>query len=41
MGYNKELINFGDLDLILKVTAVEKKWKFMVGDICFLWKHCS
>ena len=24
MGHNKELLDFGDLDLIIKVTAIEK-----------------
>ena len=35
LGHNKELIRFGDLDLIVKVTAVEKN-KSQWEDICFL-----
>ena len=35
----KNWLDFGDLDLIFKVTAVEKLKIHCWGDICYLWKH--
>ena len=35
----KNWLDFGDLDLIFTVTAVEKLKIHSGGNICFLWKH--
>ena len=39
-GHDKILIGVGDIDLIFKVTAVEKVKIHDRGDISFLRKHC-
>ena len=39
LGHNKETLDFGDIDLIYKVTAVEETENSM-GNNCFITKTC-